>query len=229
MIGYVINLARRPDRWVKMQEHWKDIKSVKLQRFNAITGNPTYIALVRSQQAIVRQAKQNNEPYVLIMEDDATHEAGFDERFPSILQWLDTHDNWDMFYGGHTYSVFTRVMDRDLKLIQGDWYTTHFIILRQSMYDRFLDWVPNGPCDVYFRTLDIVRVGTLPMISRQMPCYSDIQYGVMDYKHFFDDSDQLLMKRFEQEIQCQEHIPIISLVARPIESGADQKRVESSS
>jgi hypothetical protein len=197
--GHVINLARRPDRWKRIKEHWADIKTVKLERFEAYTGNPTYIALIKSQKTIVQKAKDDNEPYVLIMEDDATHEADFDNRFTAILEWLQTHDNWDMFYGGHTFSEYTGIIDEDLKLISGSWFTCHFIIIKNTVYDRFLNWEPNEPCDVYFRNLDIIRVATIPTLSRQMISYSDLQYNMADYKRHFDDSDNLLTRKFNED------------------------------
>jgi hypothetical protein len=103
--GYVINLDSRPDRWHKIQEHFKDSK-VQLHRVSAIKKRPGAYGLLLTAIQILENAKEKGLDAILLLEDDCLPTPGWHERWELVKKWLSTHPHlWDIYSGGTTYYV----------------------------------------------------------------------------------------------------------------------------
>ena len=67
--GYVINLDSMPDRWRKIQEHFKD-SNVQLHRVSAIEKRPGAYGLLLTAIQILENAKEKGLDAILMLEDD---------------------------------------------------------------------------------------------------------------------------------------------------------------
>lgn len=70
---FCINLDSRPDRWEHFQFVMKDTPIVdSIQRFSGIVASNGVEGCRQSHISIIRKAKEENLPWVGIMEDDCT-------------------------------------------------------------------------------------------------------------------------------------------------------------
>ena len=182
MDAYVINLDKRPDRWQKMQEDWKDFNLI---RVSAVEDNIGFVGCAKSHLSLVKYAKDNNMPYILVLEDDATPTKHFKTYWKRCLNYLDDHsDEWDIFNGGPV-----AIYKNTIKKLTSHFYKTdsalaiHFVIYNKKCYDRVLSWndLPVPPekrpeIDAYLSwpNLSLTTYGVYPFISIQRAGYSDI-------------------------------------------------------
>lgn len=196
--GYVINLRRREDRWKEIQERFRLVKSIQLERFEALEGKPGWVYCGMSHKALVAAAKARGDPYVLVLEDDATAEdaAGFDLRFTRILRWLEKNpEKWDVFSGGQNLpsdrpSFHPRaVIDKRLRILElADSWCAHFVIYSSRAYDKMLEWDSKAPAEIQERdAIDVYimrnlrQITTVPYLSLQAPGSSDLMGSQWDY------------------------------------------------
>jgi len=209
--AYVINLDSRPDRWLKIQDKFRDAP-FKLERFSAIKDSVGWKGCGYSHMALIQMAKDANLQSVLIMEDDCNPTKEFNEYWPKIKNWLDNNRNkWDIFIGGNTYyaSVFTSSKDKQLNTIQPvctikpdiKLYSTkllclHFYYLNSSIYDKFLEWKndidKNGAVDVWPNTMKMKIISSSPFIATQDEDFSNINNSAANYKSMFKTSENII-------------------------------------
>ena len=183
----VINLNRRTDRWKKMQELYKDSKTIKLKRFSAIEHTNGHIGCGRSIQENIKYAINNKLDTILIFEDDNQPLENYDERWNICKEWLDNNlDKWDIFYGSinleenlNCKTSFFIELNPDCKLYKPSKHLdTNWIYINKSAYSRILDWtfekyhaIDRYLCDSkYFNNIVI-----FPVLSIQYPSVSDTQ------------------------------------------------------
>jgi hypothetical protein len=140
------------------------------------------------------------DPYVLVIEDDImlTDPQSFDQRWPTILNWLISHPNeWEIFVGGpYVFRLEDpprSLLDRDLKIITlSNCYDFQFVVYSARAYDKLLDWPSKKSPFDYFANERCTCVTAYPMIAIQRPDYSDIQNKHVNYDHHFKPSESYL-------------------------------------
>jgi hypothetical protein len=180
---YCINLDHRQDRWAHIKEVFKNTPiEHSIQRFPGIYASSGITGCRESHFALIRKAKEENYPWIGIMEDDCTPHMEFSQAFPKALELLWKHRNeWDIFNSG---PIDVKSMARiEGGLIQiDDGVCTQFIIINQKAYDKILDsyilGVSEGGIDLYYRDLTIKNKSMFtyaPLLTYQYISPSDVQ------------------------------------------------------
>lgn len=208
VVGLVINLDSRLDRWNQIQETFKNIKSIKLERVSAVNNpeNPRD-GCIRSHQKAIQIAKERNYLFALVIEDDCLiqQSENFDQRFTDILSWLNSNE-WKIFNGGPTF-----IRPEKLRVIQNSppifelfncGYAAHFIMYNSSVYEDMLNYyTPETKFKLEDHTLDIFivkkfnQICTYPILASQKESYSDIMKTYVNYNNVFVISN-LILSRF---------------------------------
>ena len=167
-----INLDRRPERWVQARSQFAlhDLKSVR--RFSALDGatlkvpkgwesSPGAYGCLQSHLEVVREARQNKLSQILILEDDVVLDPDFKNKFSRYVRQLPS--DWDMlFFGGlHLFVHPERISDNIVRLAHS--YSTFAYVLKQSVYDSFIE--------INSRSLKPVDMNNA-VLQRRFNCYS---------------------------------------------------------
>jgi len=184
MDAYVINLDKRPDRWQQFQEDWKDT-GLNFIRMSAIEHKSGGVGCTRSHLALIQHAKDNNMPYILVLEDDALPTANFKTYWKRSLNYLDNHHSeWNVFNGGPLVVYKNTIMKLTTHFYKtNSALATHFIIYNSNCYDKLLTWetLPESPdkrpiidAFISWPNLRLITFGVYPFISIQHPGFSDL-------------------------------------------------------
>ena len=190
---YVVNLIERTDRWEKIKKRFPDFNII---RIDAIKHEDGIYGSFLSQRKCLQIAKDNNLPYICVLEDDCVPTNDFKERFGVIKEYLDTHHDWDIFLGGGT-----KILKKNLvKKIQ---YKTekfgvlrkmacaHMIIYNKKVYDFFLNMKYHAPIDRSWWYKFTALVPS-PFVATQDEGYSDIAKEKVCYINSIDMSNRAL-------------------------------------
>lgn len=106
--GYYINLEKRVDKKIKMEERLASLNA-NVMRFQAVTPEdltneekgmskmrPSQIATSRSHYQVLKLAQERDLPYVLILEDDVVFCKDINKKLYSFINSVP--GNWDMLY-----------------------------------------------------------------------------------------------------------------------------------
>jgi GR25 family glycosyltransferase involved in LPS biosynthesis len=176
--AYIINLKHRTDRYTHMVNEMKKLPILYEFVDGIIDETKTCF---QSQKKCIQLAKDNNLPYVLILEDDAT----FTDNVIDVL--IKTFSEiqelkWDMFFLGANLQIpATRISDTLLKLNGA--YAAHAYMVHERFYDTILNLPHVCEMDVHYH--DLMSNHNIymcdPMIAYQLPSHSDLQDGYRDY------------------------------------------------
>ena len=146
MKAYVINLDKRPEKWERIQNEFKDT-DIDVERFSAITHENGHIGCGLSHVALVKMAKEKNMDSILIIEDDCKITKNFNKRWATIKKYLDEHkDEWDIFNGGVVWPANATTivkLEPDINLIRSNGpgcRYAHFVYVNKSAYDKVIEW-----------------------------------------------------------------------------------------
>lgn len=197
---YCINLDRRPDRWEKVSQTFKDVGINDVVRYSAVDGNeldltnikykPTLLkgelGILETHLKLLQEAKDAGLKEIVIMEDDVvfTDEVSkFDEYFNEIPK------DWDMIFvgGNHIYGNTPNVItDRVLK-VNGT-VAIHCIIIRESVMDVILAIAKGRQKQIDGYYADIQKGYNVycftPNMALQYEDFSDIQGKTVNYDQF---------------------------------------------
>ncbi len=143
----VINLEERDDRMKKIQTY--KFKKFEIKRYNAFKARPGigWEGCARSHVDLVIKAKQLQLPYIIVAEDDFINTIDlncWENRLISILNWLTTYDDWEIFNGlptGLLVDKANKIINRELGLVEMvGGFNTHFIIYNYKCYDKIIKW-----------------------------------------------------------------------------------------
>ena len=122
---YVINLDRRPDRYIQCQIEFEKI-GINVERVPAIDGNEipnsfglssrdkACFALTSVHRKLINDAISNKYESILVFEDDVTFIDNFNTIFNEKIEFLP--DDWELLYLGGNYMLHVPGFD----LITGD-------------------------------------------------------------------------------------------------------------
>jgi hypothetical protein len=196
---FVINLDERADRWKSIQKLCNDASLVPA-RVSAIRDAIGWVGSGYTHLKCVQRAKDEQLPWILVLEDDATFTPESIRRFRSLLPFLwENRDKWERFNGGPTFppNPSVSILSKDPPLVYAQGFTAHFYLIHSTTYDIILQWRPerHKAIDVYFFDLEcrfrtvFNSVATCPHISLQATGESDIERREVDYSSFFEYSE----------------------------------------
>jgi len=216
--GYVINLDERKDRLDKIINKFAEY-NLPLYRIPAIKDSVGWKGCGYSHMSIIKMAKQNNLPSVLILEDDCKPTEFFENWFP-IQTWLENHRNqWDIFTGGNSYYGFHSAEKNDIQSVcklQSDirlYYTKllalHFYYVNNSCYDKMLEyeeymrthqnvWIP---VDFWPDKKELTIISCSPFIALQDVDFSSIEGTVKNLDSIYQTSEEIISS-IPNETQC---------------------------
>jgi GR25 family glycosyltransferase involved in LPS biosynthesis len=188
---FCINLDRRSDRWENVQQEFQKHGIENVERFSAIDGNihnittnllSGEIGCLLSHIEIVKKAKELGLKNYLVFEDDVEFKNNFNELFDKFNTQLP--EDWDMVYlGGSNIDKPNEISDNVIKL--NNTYTSHSIVIKNTLYDIILDMLPKmeKQVDVYFAELQKKYncYCVTPTLVWQVSGYSDIQMKETNY------------------------------------------------
>lgn len=181
LIPYIINLEHRSDR---LQHIIGEVSKLNIQNYNivkAVEYSPSWVGCFKSHKKCIQLAKDTNQPYSFILEDDAYFIDDALHYFNQSIVELNQY-NWDMFFLGANLQTQSQKISDNLLKINGA-FCAHAYIVNSKIYDYILDLVEDKPIDVYYseimKTYNVYMCN--PIISYQLPSYSDLEGGYRDY------------------------------------------------
>lgn len=192
---YYINLEHRKDR---NEETLKDLKSFGINnpiRFNAIKDDIGAIGCSKSHLEVLKIARENNLPHVLIVEDDIKF-LDPQKTNKTLNNVLNSGLDWNVIIlGGNNSEPYTKI-NKDCIKVENCQTTTAYLV-KQSYYDTLINhWEeglsklietkdePKYALDQYWKILQKRDTFLLlmPLKVVQRESYSDIQKGNMNYE-----------------------------------------------
>jgi glycosyl transferase, family 25 len=188
-----INLEERLDRKTQIENELSVIPENKIMRFNAIKDEKGYIGCTKSHIACLQLAIDNNWDNVMIVEDDAifvNYEEGVEVLNKLICKPFDV-----IVLGASNYNYCKTT----LKLLEGQ--TTTCYIVNKTYYKTLLDNFKEGLTlliltDIYSKYAIDQYCNILlkkhnwfivyPLLIKQRPGYSNIEYKNVNYTHMFE-------------------------------------------
>lgn len=214
--AYVINLDHRTDRWENAQKEFGQI--LDLQRVSAVnckSGKLGWVGCMLSHIKVLKMAKANNLPYVIVIEDDCIVTSDrFAENLAVILKYLHQHlEQWDYLnlcpLTPSKLSQFIQLENSTL-IEYGYALWANFVIYNSSMYDVltnmedfYLELVKNQDettvnlykehaLDIVMNKLQIRKYTCSPIELNQLSNYSDLEERVTNYQHLINNSNTTL-------------------------------------
>ncbi len=176
--AYIINLKHRTDRYEHMVNEMKKLP-ISYEFVEGIIDDTK--TCFQSQKKCIQLAKENNLPYVLVLEDDAV----FTDNVIEILQntFLEIQTlQWDMFFLGANLQTFASRISSSILKLNGA-YAAHAYMVHERFYDTILNLPHVCEMDVHYH--DLMSTHNIymcdPMIAYQLPSHSDLQDGYRDY------------------------------------------------
>jgi hypothetical protein len=191
----VINLDTRQDRWLEIQEHfskngWENFMKY---RFSAIKNDEGWVGCRESHIQCIKIAKENNFPWVIVIEDDCIPRPNSFTQFSELLPTLwETRKTWDIFLGGITTATSPTIINRNPLLISCRGCCAHFCLYPTESYDTLLSEAISrySMIDAVFKESPNLRVlCTYPFIAFQKPSRSDIVYTIENNIKIYTDTD----------------------------------------
>uniref|UniRef100_A0A6C0KMW7 Glycosyltransferase n=1 Tax=viral metagenome TaxID=1070528 RepID=A0A6C0KMW7_9ZZZZ len=204
---FVINLSNRPDKWASIQEDFQKQGWPLLNRIDAVKWDPGWYGATLSHVKSITIAKENNLPWVLVLEDDCFPVEGAFQRFYELLPSLwQRRNEWDIFMGGITNVSINSVVQTSPPLLNIKAFTAHFCLIHSGSYYKILEGLTKEPIfiDRFYKFDPFIRMFcTSPHLAVQKPCVGDTVPEFSDYTECFLDSDNKLTEFIkEHEESC---------------------------
>lgn len=172
---YVINLDHRTDRWESIKKMCSSCGIIP-NRISAIKAKPGSDGCAMSHIKVAIMASEKNEPWYLVLEDDALFTVEQWAAFLKLLPFLWEHrTEWDIFTGGPNNGASTStVLYKEPLLYSIKSYGSHFWLINNKAYNTIKSWKKgNPPIDNY--AIDNCKIiSTYPFIAYQSGSKSDI-------------------------------------------------------
>ncbi len=194
---FYINLEHRIDRKLHVEKELSKVGLTNFTRFNAIKMPNGALGCSMSHLKCLQLAKENNWPYVLIVEDDIE----FLEPNTFINQankFLQTIDRWDvLLLAGNNILPYKTIDNNDSCVKVSGCLTTTGYLVTSHYYDKLIQNIKMGitffmrrpqqkklyAIDVFWKPLQEVDNWFLltPLTVIQMEDYSDIEQKKINY------------------------------------------------
>lgn len=182
----VINLPKRKDRLLGFKEELKHIGSPDFIVIDGIIDEVNvHKGISQAHVNCVKWAKENNVPYVLIMEDDVLFQAK-ERTLDYINECFDNlPSDWDILLGGVSFAKGMKKYNDYWNEI-GDLCGTHFYVVNSKAYDKIIAF----DCNTYFdrwigRNKDLKTFVARKFFAIQSEGFSDNTGKKEDYSRLF--------------------------------------------
>ncbi len=192
---YVINLDRRPDRLIAVNDEFKQIGITSFIKVQAIDGHgykdmlrldgqrvkANEVACAKSHQIVCKLAKDEHKEFYTVFEDDVKFHPRFNDIAPGFFKGIPEY--WEIIYLGCSHkeppSRFHSVAARVTKA-----FTTHAMIINKSIYDDLIVlWDGSEIADIAL--VHIQKRGhcycPIPQLAIQQEGYSDVLNRDVNY------------------------------------------------
>lgn len=195
---YIINLDKRPDRWDQCIKQLEKCNIKNYERFSAIIyNNQTSIkkgamGCKLSHLNIIKKAKAENMPNILILEDDFLLCNNFLEKYNSIVDNMLTNKiSFNMLFLGfstHPPCEYSDTSIFNLKKITHA-FTTHAYIVNNNFYDIIINAIEHSHQEVDVCYTELQKTydntyGIFPCLVSQSESFSDIEGYVVNYDKY---------------------------------------------
>jgi len=202
---FIINLAIRPDRYEKIKSQLDALNITNYERFDAVVAtNEPYISdpqIVQffqrglctgiigctiSHVKMVEIAKERGYKQILVLEDDAFFQEGFEEKMKAVVEQLKTvQDDWKLLYLGANHKKKGVPVTENIKKVTKA-FCLHAYIIRDSLYDEILRDALTQPIegDVYYGEILVqkhVFLTIFPNLVTQYPSMNNMFNTFADY------------------------------------------------
>jgi GR25 family glycosyltransferase involved in LPS biosynthesis len=199
---YFLNLDRRPDRKVHLENHLASLK-IEAERFVATDGKSfpqmgmvadkpwikgLEIACLISHENMLKRILEEGFKYTLIMEDDCIFDTNVQTKFAEYLVQLP--EDWEMIYFGGNHGICSPTgkgafkVSKNLLKIQFTLTTTCYGI-NINVIPRLLEFIKDHTrqIDAYYAEFHSQSKSYCftPHLAWQRTGFSDIQEMVVDY------------------------------------------------
>jgi len=189
---YCINLDRRPDRWLQVQEEFKITHILnRVKRFSAIINLDGRVGLVQTHLKLLKLAKEQNMRNILIFEDDVKFINMPLESLGKAINQLENID-WSMFYLGANVQGKLESISLNLAILKKG-LCAHAIAYNNNMYDLLINKfskvkkiiTADDILDVHLLLMQQKHLSLIinPMIVTQQASYSDLEKKQVDYSY----------------------------------------------
>lgn len=193
---YIINLSHRTDRKEIIVNNSIYNSLFNLKFFNAVKCAKGWIGCALSHLTLIKYAKQNNLPYIIVAEDDNIFNNSYtSNQLKDIINQLTINlDKWKIFNGNPSLSSlpndsYIEKYKLFNNMININWgQCTNFIIYNKSVYDLMLSYDFNEDIDLYI-SKTIIQSSILPFITHQSTSFSDISQIDTNYNDILNNSE----------------------------------------
>jgi glycosyl transferase, family 25 len=211
---FYINLDKRPDRKQHVESQLNKL-GIPYERFRAIQMENGAIGCSMSHLSILRKAKEQNLPHVMIVEDDIKFLNPVLLK-KQITQFLTTIRDFDvLLIGGNNMPPFKEINDSCIKVSRCQ--TTTGYLVKQHYYDILIDNIKTGigkllkepqqhilyAIDKYWFRLQERDKWYLitPLTVIQREDYSDIEKRATNYARGMLDLDKVEFFKYQEKIR----------------------------
>lgn len=202
MKAFVLNLPDRTERWETFQQNWKD-SGLDLIRVDATRMENVYHAVFLKHRELLTQEQDD---FVLVLEDDAVPCKDFAKRWELITSYLLRKPDWDVVNGGmlaidRSVEYITQLPDKTFLLTARRGCMGHFLwFRRESALKKMEYWETHGKpeYDAWYSTQLDCRA-TIPFLATQCDGHSDSTKMNRDWEDRFrmeEDVVLSMVKRF---------------------------------
>lgn len=198
---FYINLEERLDRKKHVEEQLNQL-GWNYTRFNAIKNKSGRVGCSMSHLKLLLDAKKNNLPYIVIVEDDIQF-TNIELFKKQINNFLNSKMNYDVYLLAGNLRAPVKQVKSDLLKIYKSFTTTGYIV-KNHYYDKLINNIKDGinnlirnpnngynAIDVYWMRLQ--QSGnwyiSYPRTVTQLPDYSDIEKREVNYNHLMLDKN----------------------------------------
>lgn len=188
---FCINLEKRKDRWIHVQQQFDKIGiGDKVKRFSAIERKDGRLGCIKSHLEILKLAQRSNLKNVLVFEDDVVFvNNDVQGVMGNVIEQLP--QNWELLYlGANLHSPLVKQSDNLVKLFNG--FSTHAISYNSNLYNIFIKryntmntvMLQGDILDVWLASTIQTRGNSYlvkPLLASQMNDYSDIAKSDVNY------------------------------------------------
>jgi len=192
---YCVNLDRRPDRWARCQEIFKQ-HDLRVERAPAVDGKTLSggklplgaLGVLRSVLGLLEGAKRDNLQSICIFEDDIELGDDFNKKFSDFAEELPS--NWFFFYlGASNKKPSIQISPHINKLKKA--YGAYAVIIHGCMYERLIEELSeeNLQVDLVYAKLQSKYPAyiTTPYLAWVRNDYSDINERFINVSHLRQD------------------------------------------
>lgn len=187
----VINLPKRQDRLIQLQEDLKYIDSPKYTIIEGVEYENPINGIGVAHLRCILHAKANKLPYVLIMEDDVRFN-GKEKTLEYINSALkNLPKKWDILLGGY-YNLHQKRNYNEYWDKIGEFSGLQFYIVHEKAYNKILAYDFSNHIDIWMNQRQRLECyATKKIFAIQHIGYSDNDKSFVNYDHRLTNFDLL--------------------------------------